>query len=82
LKIRKSDSHAVIIPDFIPVIVLKLKVKKAVVFRMPKIIYFNLPINGNGRVLIEIYTIASRRFKNKVKVRINFKKLLRIIINI
>jgi hypothetical protein len=49
---------------------------------MSKVIHSNLFTGGNEKVLIKIYIIASRRLKNKIKVKINIKKLLTIIINI
>jgi hypothetical protein len=49
---------------------------------LSKDIHSNLLINGNRRVLVEIYVIASRRFKDEIKTKINFEKLLRIIISI
>jgi hypothetical protein len=82
LKIRKPDSHIVTLPNFTPVTILKLKVKKAVVSILPKDIHFNLFINSNGRALVKAYIIISRRFKNEIKARLNIKKLLTIIMSI
>jgi hypothetical protein len=61
---------------------LRLKAKKAAVFILPKGIHSNSLINGNEKTLAEIYIIAPRRFKDKIKAGINIKKLLRIIISI
>jgi hypothetical protein len=82
LKARKSDFYTVILSNSIPVIILKLKVKKAVVFRMPKIIHFSLFTGGNGKILVKIYAITPRRFKDEIKAGINIEKLLKIIMNI
>jgi hypothetical protein len=43
---------------------------------MKKVAVFNM------KVLVKIYIIAPRRLKDKIKIKINFEKLLRIIISI
>jgi hypothetical protein len=82
LKIRKPDFYIVTLPNSIPVIILKLKIKKTVASILPKGIHFNLFINSNKRALIEVYAIVSRKFKDEVKAGLNIKKLLTIIISI
>jgi hypothetical protein len=76
LKARKPDFYIITFPNFIPVIILRSEAKEAVVSILSKF------INSNKRVLVKIYAITSRRFKNEVKARINLEKLLRIIMNI
>jgi len=72
LKIRKSDFYIAIFPDFTPITILRPKVKK------PAALF----INNNERALAKVYTITSRRLKDKVKIRINSEKFLKIIISI
>jgi hypothetical protein len=82
LETQKPDFYIAILPNFTPVTVLKLKVKKAAASKLPKDIYFNLSINSNERVPAKSNTIISRRFKDKIKARLNIKKLLTIIMSI
>jgi hypothetical protein len=82
LKARKSDFHTVTFPNSIPVTILRLKAKETATFMLLKDIYFSLFTSENKRALAEIYTIAPRRLKDKIKVKINIKKLLRIIMSI
>jgi hypothetical protein len=81
LEARKPDSYIVTFPNSIPIIILKLKIKKTVASILPKGIYSNLLINSNKRVPVKAYAIIPRKFKNKIKVRLNTEKLLTIIIS-
>ena len=81
LKARKPDLYTATIPDSIPVTVLRPEAKEAVAFIIPKVIYFSSLISGNERISAEIYTVTPRRLKEEVKVGINIKKLLRIIMS-
>jgi hypothetical protein len=81
LEARKPDFYIAIFPNFTPVTILRLKIKKAAVSILSKDIYSNLFINNNGKVPAEVYTITPRRLKDEIKARLNIKKLLTIIIS-
>jgi hypothetical protein len=81
LKARKPDSHTVIFPNFTPVTILRLEIKKAAASILPKGIHFSSFINSNERASAEVYAVISRRFKDEVKARLNIEKLLTIIIS-
>jgi hypothetical protein len=81
LKIRKPDSHIAILPNSIPVTILRLEIKKAAASILSKNIYFNLFINSNRRILAKAYIIIPRRLKDEIKVGLNIKKLLTIIMS-
>jgi hypothetical protein len=74
LEARKPDSYIITFPNSIPVIILRPKAKKAAASILPKNIYFNLPINSNGRASTEVYAIIPRKLKNEIKARLNIKK--------
>jgi hypothetical protein len=61
---------------------LKLEAKEAAVFIIPKVIHFSSSTNNNKKALTETYTISPRRLKKEVKIKINIKKLFKIIISI
>jgi hypothetical protein len=81
LKARKPNSYTATFPNSIPVTILRLKTKKTVALILSKGIYFNLPTNSNKRALAEVYAITSRKLKNKIKAKLNIKKLLTIIMS-
>jgi hypothetical protein len=57
LKIRKPDFHTATFPNSIPVIILKLKIKKVAASILPKSIYSNLFINNNRKAPVEAYIV-------------------------
>jgi hypothetical protein len=81
LEARKPDFHIATFPNSIPVIILRLEAKKAVVSMLPKGIHFNSPTNSNGKASAKAYAVISRRLKNEIKAGLNTKKLLTIIMS-
>jgi hypothetical protein len=82
LKARKPDFHIATFPNSIPVTILKLKIKEIAASILPKSIHSNSLTNNNEKTPTKAYAITSQKLKNKVKTKLNIKKLLTIIMSI